>query len=197
MKEHRHAEIFWGLFNCFESWGWWYFLNIYIFVYIYLQPRPTTTKLTRPIKCCINTLSFFSYITSQISVPKQTLSSCFCPPDSLISSAPFLSLLEQMLNVDLLFWVCLNKNMPTLLLPEYFRLPEDTEFIFSLHNFPWFLLQLPILWCIFCQGGCVSFSFPSTCILKNNGAKNQKQVGFLHWTPFGGPLSQMTVESWE
>lgn len=122
-------------------------------------------------------MSFLNCITSQISVPEVTLSSCFCPPEGFISTSAFLSLLDRMLNVDLLLWVCFNKNVPTTSLWEYFRLPEETVSSF-------FLCVLFSCTVHFAVGHSlvyiVSFSSFSTCILTNDGVRNPKQLDFLH-----------------
>lgn len=208
LKEHRGTEFFGGSFNCIETWR----QELLLIIYIKVAARANHLKTSTANKM-LHQHSFFSYIRSWISVPEQTLSSGFCPPDSLIYSAPFLSLLEQMLNVDVLLWVYSNKNMPTLLLSEHLRFPEDT-----VNSFFLCILFLRS----FCSGlffgdncGLLFFgesvvAVPSAeskqipipqvyrdCTLKNNWVKIERQVGFLHWTPFGGLLSWMAAESWE
>lgn len=160
MREHRRAEVFWGRLIALRVGG-----RGYCYIYIKLQPRPTTTKQAQPVKCRINMLSFFSYITSQISVPNQTLSLGFCPLDGPISNAPFLSLLGQMLVVDLLLWGCLNENTPTLLLSEYFGLSEDIVSSFFLRVL--FLCSLnscPLL--VYILSSLCLFQFPQNLHLK-------------------------------
>lgn len=157
--------------------------------------------------------SFFSYIRSRISVPEQTLSSGFCPPVSSTVLHSCHCLNRTLLNVDVLLWVCSNKNMPTLFLSEYLRFPERT-----VNSFFLCILFLRS----FCSGlffgdncGLLFFgesvvAVPSAeskqipipqvyrdCTLKNNWVKIERQVGFLHCTPFGGLLSWMAAESWE